>query len=179
MFNVHFVFTLLSAAVTTSYKLFINPVEWVQAISQSFPSGGSFFINYLILNLIVFPIELLRPGPVLYYLALRWYYTTPREFQKLSESASILNYGFLYPMNCLLFIVVLCYSIISPIVVLPGVIYFGTAWIVYKNQLMYVYVKKSEGKGRLWKMAYHRTIAGLFIFQFLIAGLLSTKLGII
>jgi hypothetical protein len=47
MFNVHFVFTLLSAAVNSSYKLFINPLEWVQAISQSFPSGGSFFINYV------------------------------------------------------------------------------------------------------------------------------------
>jgi hypothetical protein len=80
-------------------------------------------------------------------------------------------------MHCLIFIVVLCYSIISPIVILPGAIYFGTAWMVYKNQLLFVYVKQSEGRGRLWKMAYNRTVAGLFIFQFLTAGLLSTKLG--
>lgn len=184
MFNVHFVFTLLSAALYSPYSPFTNPVQWVESISIAFPSGASFFINYvlnqinqLILNMIMFPIELLRPIPVIYYFSLRWFTKTPRDFAELSESASILNYGFLYPMHVLIFIIVLCYSIISPLVLLPGFVYFGVAWLVYKNQLLYVYIKQSEGCGKLWKLAYNRSVIGLGIFQVIATALLSAKRG--
>lgn len=78
-------------------------------------------------------------------------------------------------MHILIFIVVLCYSVISPLVIIPGVVYFGMAWLVYKNQLLYVYTKQSEANGKHWLMAYKRSVIGLGLFQFLTAGLLSAK----
>jgi Calcium-dependent channel, 7TM region, putative phosphate len=78
-------------------------------------------------------------------------------------------------MHILVFIVVLCYSVISPLVIFPGIIYFGSAWFVYKNQLLYVYVKSSESHGAYWYMAWKRSVVGLGVFQFLTAGLLSAK----
>lgn len=78
-------------------------------------------------------------------------------------------------MHILVFIVVLCYSVISPLVIFPGIIYFGSAWLVYKNQLLYVYVKSSESHGAYWYMAWKRSVVGLGLFQFLTAGLLSAK----
>lgn len=78
-------------------------------------------------------------------------------------------------MHILVFIVVLCYSIISPLVILPGIVYFGSAWLVYKNQILYVYVKQSEGFGAFWLMAFKRSVLGLALFQFLTAGLISAK----
>lgn len=83
--------------------------------------------------------------------------------------------GFIFPMHVLVFIVVLCYSVISPLVIFPGIIYFGSAWLVYKNQLLYVYVKSSESNGAFWYMAWKRSVVGLGLFQFLTAGLLSAK----
>lgn len=58
---------------------------------------------------------------------------------------------------------------------IPGIIYFGFAWLVYKNQLLYVYVKQSEGFGSSWVMAFQRSVIGLGLFQFLTAGLISAK----
>jgi hypothetical protein len=47
MLNVHFVFTLLSSAWGTSDAIFSNPLQWVESVSVSFPSGATFFINYV------------------------------------------------------------------------------------------------------------------------------------
>jgi Calcium-dependent channel, 7TM region, putative phosphate/Cytosolic domain of 10TM putative phosphate transporter len=47
MLNVHFVFTLLISAWGTSDAIFSNPLQWVEAVSVSFPGGATFFINYV------------------------------------------------------------------------------------------------------------------------------------
>ena len=81
------------------------------------------------------------------------------------------------------FIVVLCYSVIAPLVIFPGkllidilgIVYYAMAWLIYKNQLIYVYIKRSEAHGQYWLMAYKRSVLGLGLFQFLTAGLLSAK----
>ncbi|KAJ3322200.1 hypothetical protein HDV06_003260 [Boothiomyces sp. JEL0866] len=175
LFNVHFVYTIISSAWVTSSELYIHPLSWVERVANSFPSGSAFFINYLILNLSVFSVELLRPVPALYYLFMRQFITTPREFLELSNLNSYLNYGWIYPFQILIFLIVISYSVISPLVVLPGVVYFAFGYIVYKNQLMYVYIKPIQGQGKYWKMAFDRSVAGIGLFQFLSAGILSAK----
>ncbi|KAJ3258734.1 hypothetical protein HK103_003328 [Boothiomyces macroporosus] len=175
LFNVHFVYTIISSAWVTSSELYLHPLSWVENVANSFPSGSAFFINYLILNLSVFSVELLRPVPALYYLFMRLFITTPREFLELSNINSYLNYGWIYPFQILMFLIVISYAVISPLVLLPGVVYFAFAYVVYKNQLMYVYIKPVEGQGKYWKMAFDRSVVGIGLFQFLSAGILSAK----
>ncbi|KAI8900798.1 hypothetical protein BC833DRAFT_580558, partial [Globomyces pollinis-pini] len=175
MFNVNFVFTFLSSAWYSSERLFDHPFLWVESISTSFPGGASLFTNYLILSLIMFPVELLRPWPIIYYLFSRMSAITPRELTELSIGTSMLQYSYMYPIHILVFIIVICYSVISPLVLLPGTVYFACAWIVHKNQLLYVYVKKHEFNGKFWLLAYRRSVFGLGLFQFLTAGLISAK----
>lgn len=187
LFNVQFVFLLCSNAWASSSNIFLNPVGWSEAISVSIPSGSSFFMKYLILNLVLLPVELLRPGPLLYYIISRMFLSTPREYYELGLSTSPLNYGinpkltkaFIFPLQILLFCVVLCYSIITPLILIPGLVYFACAWVVLKNQLLHVYVKQIELHGQLWQMAYLRTAIGLAVFQFITAGLLSVKHGMV
>ncbi|KAJ8324458.1 hypothetical protein O5D80_006711 [Batrachochytrium dendrobatidis] len=175
VFNVHFVFTIFSAAWGSSSNFFASPLAWVENIVTKLPSGTSFFINYLILNVILTPLELLRPVAYVITIWGRKWRTTPREYYELDIMASTLNYAFTYPPQILVFAIVLCYSIISPIVLIPGAIYFGATWLILKNQIMYVYVKKTEDYGRMWIMAYHRSVLGLGLFQFTTAGLMSAK----
>eukprot|EP00842_Homolaphlyctis_polyrhiza_P000223 jgi/Hompol1/1200/HPOL_004541-RA len=135
IFNVHFVFTLFTAASSSTADMFVNPLAWIQNIATSLPSGASFFINYLILNIALVPVELLRPFACIYHLYSRLWLTTPREFFQLNVMTSMPNYAFMYPMHILVFVVVICYSIISPIVLIPGAIYFGAALLILKNQM--------------------------------------------
>jgi calcium permeable stress-gated cation channel len=93
LLNVHFVILVLNTAWDSSSGFFSNPVGWSEAISISIPSGSAFFINYLILNIILLPVELLRPIPIIYYMFSRWFLSTPREYYELGLATSTIRYG--------------------------------------------------------------------------------------
>lgn len=46
-----------------------------------------------------------------------------------------LGYGTRIPADLLIFTIVLCYSIITPLIVPFGVIYFGLGWLILRNQV--------------------------------------------
>jgi len=53
------------------------------------------------------------------------------------------------------------YSVISPVILLVGAIYFYLAMVVYKLQLLYVYTPQYEGGGDLFPAVCQRTLIGL------------------
>ena len=93
MFNVHFVFSMLTSAFGTSGSFFSNPMAWIESIAVSFPEGASFFMNFVILNIIIFPLELLRPVALVWFLVGKYFCNTPREFKEFADSNSLINYG--------------------------------------------------------------------------------------
>lgn len=66
---------------------------------------------------------------------------TPREFHELHLFTSYINYGILYPINVLVFIITVCYSVLAPLITIPATLYFAMGWLVYKYQLLFVYTK--------------------------------------
>ncbi|KAG1464698.1 hypothetical protein G6F56_005028 [Rhizopus delemar] len=85
------------------------------------------------------------------------------------------NYGTSYPVPLLIFVVVLEYSCISPLILLFGTLYFSFTYFVYKYQLLYVYFRPYEAAGRLWIMTVPRVIFGLLLFQLTMIGLFAIK----
>lgn len=73
------------------------------------------------------------------------------------------------------FVIVLCYAVINPIILIAGCVYFGAGILVYKNQLMFVYVKEWEGYGRHWILAFNRAMVGIAVFQITLTGILLLK----
>lgn len=49
----------------------------------------------------------------------------------------MINYGVVYPQGILIFVITLVYSVIQPLIVIFGAIYFGTAYVVYKYKLLF------------------------------------------
>ncbi|KAI9105011.1 hypothetical protein DFS34DRAFT_575907, partial [Phlyctochytrium arcticum] len=171
-FNIFFVFTLAQTLSKVVGEFFRNPISIVNLAVLYLPAGASFFINYIILNLMTFAVELLRPGIMIVILFGRWLVKTPRDFHNLSIFSSYINYGMLYPMHVLILIIVICYSSIAPFILLPAAAYFALAWVVYRNQLLYVYVKEWESFGQHGAMAFKRCLTGLGVMQVLMTGLL-------
>ena len=60
----------------------------------------------------------------------------PVDFAELNAPPMI-NYGVVYPQGILIFVITLLYSVIQPLIVIFGAIYFGTAYIVYKYKLLF------------------------------------------
>lgn len=61
---------------------------------------------------------------------------TPRDYAENRAPWSF-NYGTGYPPPLLIFIIVLEYSTISPIILLFGTVYFCITYLVYKYQFLY------------------------------------------
>ncbi|KAJ3409588.1 hypothetical protein HDV05_004332 [Chytridiales sp. JEL 0842] len=175
IFNVLLVFTLSSTVWTLIGSFFQNPLFIFNLMASTLPSGATFFINYIILNIMLLVVELCRPLMLIYTAFKRWKHKTPRELHEINLYTSYLNFGILYPAHLIIFMIVLCYSVLAPLILIPGTIYFGIAYLIYRNQLLYVYVKEYEAYGRHWAMMFNRAILGLLIFQVTMAGMFFTK----
>jgi hypothetical protein len=58
------------------------------------------------------------------------------DFAELNAPPMI-NYGVVYPQAILVFVMTLLYSVVQPLIVIFGAIYFGVAYVVYKYKLLF------------------------------------------
>ena len=172
--NVFLVFTLGSALSVYLETLATTPSIALYMFSLEIASGASFFINWLILNLLSFPISLLGPFNLLHSLAKQLSFT-PRSLNNILFYTSYVSFGILYPINVLAITIVFVYSSLAPLITIPGTIYFAVAWLVYKHQFINVYIKEHDGQGKHFKIAFDYTILGLIIMQIVFYGVLASK----
>jgi hypothetical protein len=58
------------------------------------------------------------------------------DFAELNAPPMI-NYGVVYPQAILIFVITTLYSVVYPLIVIFGAIYFGMAYVVYKYKLLF------------------------------------------
>jgi Calcium-dependent channel, 7TM region, putative phosphate len=75
---------------------------------------------------------------------------TARDAAAFMAPASI-RYGRELGVIMLVFITGWAYAVVSPLVVVVSAIYFMSSWIVWRWQVVYVYVRCYEGGGSLWR----------------------------
>jgi hypothetical protein len=113
----------------------------------------------------------------------RFSYTV--DFAELNAPPMI-NYGVVYPQAILLFVITLLYSVVYPLIVIFGAIYFGVAYVVYKYKLLFgqfavsksinhlteheVFYKPYESQGQAWPITFVRLIWGVTIFLVFMIG---------
>ncbi len=49
----------------------------------------------------------------------------------------MINYGVVYPQAILIFTITILYSVVQPLIVIFGAVYFGVAYVVYKYKLLF------------------------------------------
>ncbi|KAJ3348291.1 hypothetical protein HDU83_001421, partial [Entophlyctis luteolus] len=152
-----------------------NPAVIFTLLGETLPTGATFFINYIIVDTVFFGIELLRPTILIWNALCKISDMTPRQIHEMNLYTSYLNFGILYPMPILIFVIGLLYSVIAPLIMIPTTLYFGLGYMVYRNQLLFVYVKEWEAYGKHWAKAFTRIIIGLIIFQITMVGMFFIK----
>jgi len=102
------------------------------------------------------PLQLLNLGVIIPRFFYRAFYTrTPRGnsnffilahnlciYSLLTDYAELnappmINYGVVYPQAILMFVITMLYSVVQPLIVIFGAIYFGVAYVVYKYKLLF------------------------------------------
>jgi calcium permeable stress-gated cation channel len=105
----------------------------------------------------------------------------------------MINYGVVYPQSILIFTIIMLYSVVQPLIVIFGAIYFGVAYVVYKYKLLFgsslpdcqshpsfniriaVFYKPYESQGQAWPITFVRLIWGVIIFLVFMTGIFLLK----
>lgn len=172
LINLLLVFTITS----TLWKQILNqvvkdPSEIANVLAKSLPTVAPFFINYtMLLGIGYFPFQLLQLGPVFTFTFLRMLSSTPRDIADLLVPV-FTNYAWLYGQPMIIFVIVTIYSVISPLILVVGTIYFILGHYANKYCILYVYHRYYESGGLIWPVVFRRIIIGLFLLQITMAGM--------
>ncbi|KAI0217941.1 hypothetical protein L0F63_007178 [Massospora cicadina] len=163
---------VITKFVAKPYALFEILAE---TLPNASPNASPFFISYvLVLGVACFPLQLLHPGAVARRVVHWLYCSTPRDFAGLLAPVYI-DYGGLYGQPMLVFVAVITYSALSPLILVFGAIYFFTGHLVMKYLLLYVFWRRYESGGRMWPVVFRRLMFGVVLLQVTMACLFSLR----
>lgn len=182
LINVVFIFLFTSTYLALIRDLANSPAQVPTKIAQALRKSDAkrFFVSYVILQgLGIMPLQLLNLGTVIPRVIYRIFWTrTPRDFAELNAPPMI-NYGAVYPQAILIFVVTLMYSVIQPLILIFGAIYFGIAYVVYKYKVLFVFYKPYESKGEAWPITFARLMWGIVLFQVLMIGIFTLSKSVV
>ena len=83
-----------------------------------------------------------------------------------------------YPTQLLVIVICFTYACISPVILPFGASYFGFAYIIHKQHILYVYTPRYESGGESFPLAMQRTLVGLFCAQLTFIGYVTIRRGV-
>ncbi|KAL9672374.1 hypothetical protein QQ045_028624 [Rhodiola kirilowii] len=144
-----------------------NPNSIVSLLANSLPGNATFFLTFVALKFFVgYGLELSRIVPLIIFHLKRKYLCKTEAELKEAWFPGDFGYGTRVPGDMLIFTIVLCYSVIAPIILPFGVAYFGLGWLVLRNQAIKVFVPSYESNGRMWPHMHNRILIGSEIYRF-------------
>ncbi|XLU34786.1 hypothetical protein S245_070852, partial [Arachis hypogaea] len=104
----------------------------------SLPGNATFFLTYVALKFFVgYGLELSRLVPlILFHLKKKYLCKTDAEVKE-AWAPRDLGYGTRVPSDMLIVTIVFCYSVIAPLIVPFGALYFGLGWLILRNQVKF------------------------------------------
>nr|GEW78974.1 CSC1-like protein ERD4 [Tanacetum cinerariifolium] len=151
-----------------------KPDSIFEKLATSLPGNATFFLTFVALKFFVgYGLELSRIVPLIIFHLKRKYLCKTEGDVKEAWLPSDLGYATKIPNDMLIFTVTLCYSVIAPLILPFGVVYFGLGWLVFRNQVLNVYVPKYESYGKMWPHMHARILASLLLFQATMVGRIS------
>lgn len=153
-----------------------DPDSLPDLLAAALPLNATFFLTFVALRFFVgYGLELSRIVPLIIFHLKRKYLCKTEAEVKEAWYPGDLRYGTRFPGDMLIVTIVLCYSVIAPIIIPFGVVYFGLGWLILRNQALKVYVPAYESYGRMWPHMHKRILAALIIYQLTMLGYFGVK----
>lgn len=183
-YNALVIFMVTTSVVETVKRAYSNPIEVLNQIGSTLPKPAAFFINFIIIKALSgLPSELIRMPAYLTHIVKVLFVdelTEQNRAQVVIGCRSLthpggFNYGKFLAEHTLLFVYSMCYSCLAPLILPAGFFFFAGAFLVYKQQLLFVYEPEYETGGKMFKLILRYTFTGLFVTQFVVFVMLVTK----
>ncbi|KAJ4482111.1 hypothetical protein J3R30DRAFT_3286495 [Lentinula aciculospora] len=148
----------------------------LNTVATSFPTAGPFYVGWLIFTTAMhggFEIALFGL-PLIMYPTTRSQ-VTPRK-RAVGIRPRTFNYYYWLPTHLLVIHVLFVFSVLNPVVIPFGLLYFFVESGVVKNQLIHVYAKNYEGNGQLILIrAIRYSLDGMFLSTVFLAYMVVLK----
>ncbi|KAK9714346.1 hypothetical protein RND81_06G087600 [Saponaria officinalis] len=176
VFNVFIGVTIGGTLYNTLKEIEAHPNGTIKLLADSLPDSATFFLSFVALKFFVgYGLELSRLVPLIIFHLKKKYLCKTDVDVKDAWSPGDFGYATRVPGDLLVITIVLCYSVIAPLILVFGVFYFGLGWLILRNQALKVYVPTYESNGRMWPHLHTRFLAALLLYQVTMLGYFSIK----
>jgi len=150
-----------------------SPIRIVPILGHAIPLQTNFFTNFVLVNgLIQAALLLLEPIGLIIFLIKRKLLTgnDPRS-QATSWSPGEFTWIKTIPLHTFMFMIITVFSIISPLMLLVGLIFYLSHYFVDRNILLYRKVTRWESGGLLWPVAFNQLCVGMLFYCIVMLGI--------
>lgn len=176
VFNVFLGVTLIGTLFSSLKTIIDHPTQLVTMLGQSLPGNATFFLTFVALKFFVgYGLELSRLIPLIIFHLKKKYLCKTETEVKEAWAPGEMGFATRVPNDMLIVTIALCYSVIAPVIIPFGAMYFGLGWLVARNQALKVYVPSYESYGRMWPHMHARIIAALIIYQITMFSYIGVK----
>ncbi|KAL3617852.1 hypothetical protein CASFOL_038173 [Castilleja foliolosa] len=175
IWNVFFANILTEAAIDhyqVSITKLVDAKHIPNLLAKAVPATATFFMTYVLTSgWASLSVELIQPFPLLCNLFYRFILRNKDDssyaytFPYHTEVPRVLLFGLL-GFTC---------SILAPLILPFLLVYFVLAFLVYRNQIINVYVTEYESGGLYWPIVHNTTIFSLVLTQIIALGVFGLK----
>ncbi|CAN8241172.1 unnamed protein product [Cochlearia groenlandica] len=173
IWNVFFV-NILSGSVIRQLNVFSSVRDIPTQLARAVPTQAGFFLTYCFTSgWASLACEIVQP------MALIWNLVAKFVFKNNDDSYETLRFPYHTEIPRLLLFGLLGFtnSVIAPLIMPFLLIYFFLAYLIYKNQILNVYITKYESGGQYWPIFHNTTIFSLILTQIIALGFFGLKLS--
>lgn len=175
IFNVLFVSTTGGTVFETFMDFFSAPEMLIHSIAQALPRQSLYFTNYTMFAVTGnFIFGFFRFYPMARRHFKRQRATTPQEAKEASEVEPF-DYGWNMASDLLVFTYVIFYSVMSPLTLLFGSVYFISAYLVNKYNIVYVHKVEYQSSGTVWRSCFNRVMFAVLLFQIAMVAVMALR----
>lgn len=171
--QVFLVTTLASAASSVVTKILKDPSSAMSMLAQYLPPAANFYICYMLLQgLSISSGALAQIVPLILSFVLGPLLDkTPRKKWNRYNTLGKPAWGTTYASYGLFTVILLCYGVISPIIIVFTVIAYALIYIAYVYNLTYVNDHSYDARGRNYPLALFEVFVGLYLGEICLIGL--------
>jgi len=151
----------------------MTPATIVTLLAVKIPAQVNFFISFVVAHsFLSYLLMLLRPFDLAKMIISKKTAKSQRESREVYQRQEF-DYARMMGNHMLIFLIILVFGVIAPLILLFGFAYFIVAYLVDYHNLYYVYRQKWEGHGNMWPALFGEICIALAIFQLTLIGVIS------
>eukprot|EP01041_Mallomonas_annulata_P001199 gene1199-2331_t len=162
-------------------QIISDPKQLVDILGGSLPGVSIYFANLIIVKIFAsLPLELLRIWPLVSILCVKSCMDkkkcTRRDLRSGAFSDPPMLYGYIYPNQMMVLMIIVTYASIAPLLMPFGLVFFAFSYVMYKYQLLYVYINSYQSGGYMWYAVFNRSMVALMLGSLTLVGYLGLQL---